>query len=386
MIINRLIVQNWRNFQHSDVQLSERQFIVGPHASGKSNLLDIFRFLREIAAAAGGFQNAVRARGGLSQLRCLSARRDAEIALEIHIAPNWAASPTWRYALGFCQAPGEHSPPMLTYERVWQGQRLLLARPDADDENTPNWHRRTALEDNTTNKDFRELTHVLQSITELQVPSNLRHFPDVSQENAANGHPSDPMTNGLLARIASADEATRQARLKTIEAGLIKAVPQFAQLAFVRDAATGQPHLQARYSHWPPQAGWQREDQFSTGTLRLIGLLWALLESDSVLLIEEPERSLNISAISELAPLFFGMHTRAGGQVLVSTQSDLLLMEPGIDSSEVLILNPTKTGTEVKVASDVDVVRRLLDEGLTAGEVVFSNPEHEPPGGLGLLE
>ena len=63
-----------------------------------------------------------------------------------------------------------------------------------------------------------------QSITELQVPLNLRHFPDVSQENAANGHPSDSLTNGLLARIATADEATRRARLKTIEAGLIKAV------------------------------------------------------------------------------------------------------------------------------------------------------------------
>ena len=71
---------------------------------------------------------------------------------------------------------------------------------------------------------FRELTHFLQSITELQVPSNLRHFPDVSQENAANGHPSDSLTNKLLARIATADEATRRARLKTIEAGLIKAV------------------------------------------------------------------------------------------------------------------------------------------------------------------
>ena len=163
-------------------------------------------------------------------------------------------------------------------------------------------------------------------------------------------------------------------------------MPQFAQLAFIRDAVTGHPHLQARYTHWPPQAGWQREDRFSDGTLRLIGLLWALLESDSVLLIEEPEHSLHISAISELAPLFFGMHTRAGGQVLASTQSDLLLMEPGIDSSEVLMLNPTKTGTEVKVATDVDVVRRLLDEGLTAGEVVFSTPQHEQPSGLGLLE
>ena len=372
MIINRLIVQNWRNFQHSDVQLSERQFIVGPHASGKSNLLDIFRFLREIATATGGFQNAVRARGGLSQLRCLSARRDAEIALEIHIAPNWAAPPTWRYALGFCQAPGEQSPPMLTYERIWQGQQLLVARPDADDENTPNWHRQTALEDNTTNTAFRELTHVLQSITELQVPSNLRHCPDVSQENAANEHLSSSMTNGLLARIASADEATRQTRLKTIEAGLIKTVPQFAQLAFVRDAATGQPHLQARYSHWPPQAGWQREDQFSTGTLRLIGLLWALLESDSVLLIEEPERSLNPEIVSQFAPIFWGMQARKEQQVLISTQSDVLLAEPGIDGTEVLMLTPTETGTEAKLASDIEDVRVLLKAGLTPGEVVFS--------------
>ena len=41
MIVKRLIVKNWRNFQQADVLLRERQFIVGPNASGKSNLLDI---------------------------------------------------------------------------------------------------------------------------------------------------------------------------------------------------------------------------------------------------------------------------------------------------------------------------------------------------------
>ena len=76
----------------------------------------------------------------------------------------------------------------------------------------------------TTGGGFPRTDAFFQSITELQVPLNLRHFPDVSQENAANGHPSDSLTNGLLARIATADEATRRARLKTIEAGLIKAV------------------------------------------------------------------------------------------------------------------------------------------------------------------
>ena len=69
MIINRLIVKNWRNFQHIDVPLRERQFIVGPNASGKSNLLDIFRFLRDIAKAeGGGFQKAISDRGGVSKM------------------------------------------------------------------------------------------------------------------------------------------------------------------------------------------------------------------------------------------------------------------------------------------------------------------------------
>jgi hypothetical protein len=70
-------------------------------------------------------------------------------------------------------------------------------------------------------------------------------------------------------------------------------VPQLEQLEFTRDAVTGRPHLQALYSHWRPNAGLQREDQFSDGTLRLLGLLWALLEGDSLLLLEEPELSLN---------------------------------------------------------------------------------------------
>ena len=380
MIIKRLIAQNWRNFQHIDVQLSERQFIVGPPASGKSNLLDIFRCLREIASEEGGFQNAIAAHGGTAQIRCFTANPDAAIALELHLAPNAAAPPTWRYALGFSQVP-----PTLTHERVWHGDKLLLARPTAADENTPERLTRSVLERNSETT-YSELTHFFQAITELQLSPKLHHFPDGIQQDTVANNVNGQGVNGLLERIASADEETRRARLKTIEEGLTLAVPQFAQLAFIRDAVTGHPHLQARYSHWPPQAGWQREDRFSDGTLRLIGLLWALLESETVLLLEEPELSLHLSAISELAPLFFGMHTRAGGQVLASTQSDLLLMEPGIDSSEVLMLNPTKTGTEVKVATDVNVVRRLLDEGLTAGEVVFSNPQHEQPSGLGLLE
>ena len=104
MIINHLIAKNWRNFQQIDVRLSERQFIVGANASGKSNLLDIFRFLRDIVKAeGGGFQKAVKDRGGVSKIRSLAARSDPEVTIEIHLADDSDSLATWKYGLGFRQ-------------------------------------------------------------------------------------------------------------------------------------------------------------------------------------------------------------------------------------------------------------------------------------------
>jgi predicted ATPase len=75
MIVTKLILQNWRNFRTVDIDLAQRVFVAEPNASGKSNLLDVFAFLRDIAKAGGGLQKAVNDRGGISKLRCLAARK-----------------------------------------------------------------------------------------------------------------------------------------------------------------------------------------------------------------------------------------------------------------------------------------------------------------------
>ncbi|MCP4655266.1 MAG: ATP-binding protein [bacterium] len=49
MYIGRIEFQNWKNFKSTRAQLSRRVFLVGPNASGKSNLLDALRFLRDVA-------------------------------------------------------------------------------------------------------------------------------------------------------------------------------------------------------------------------------------------------------------------------------------------------------------------------------------------------
>ena len=394
MIITHLSATNWRNFQQIDVPLSVRQFIVGPNASGKSNLLDIFRFLQDIAKnEGGGLQEAVAGRGGVPIIRNLVTEQEAEIAIEISLADTLESPETWKYAIGFRQVPQAQSYAhryfaSLTYERVWKDGKLLIDRPDTEDKKDPDRLIHTILED--TNQNFQELVDFFQSITYLHLVPQLLRFPDLitvgSVETDVNAQRSAKISrrkstrtqfgHDLLEKIANVDEETRCSRMKTIEEALKIAVPQLEHLEFKHDEM-GRPHLSVHCSHWHPSSPAQHEAQFSDGTLRLLGLLWALLENESVLLLEEPELSLHVGIVSELAYLIYKMQASKNQQVLVSTHSDVLLAEPGIDGTEVLMLTPTKSGTEVKIASDNEAVKQLLEADFTVGEVVLSRSSPE---------
>jgi predicted ATPase len=62
MYVSRIELQNWKNFKSTGANLARRTFLIGPNASGKSNLLDAFRFLHDLAE--DGLAQAVDDRGG----------------------------------------------------------------------------------------------------------------------------------------------------------------------------------------------------------------------------------------------------------------------------------------------------------------------------------
>ena len=67
MAITKLTVENFKSFDKLEVELRPFNIIVGSNASGKSNFLDVFRFLRDIAADS--LESAVGIRGGGEMLR-----------------------------------------------------------------------------------------------------------------------------------------------------------------------------------------------------------------------------------------------------------------------------------------------------------------------------
>lgn len=362
MRFTRIKLENWKNFLRVDVPLYRRAFLVGPNAVGKSNFLDAFRFLRDIAEPKGSFQGAVESRHGVSQIRSLYARRYPHVGIEVSV--DLDQPKPWTYRLEFAQ--NNQRIPTITREEVTRGSEVLLQRPLPQDRADEKRLQQTHLEQINSNGAFRELAGFFAQVRYLHLVPQLVREPDRSI-----GKSRDPFGGDFLEQLARTPQKTLESRLRRITKALEVAVPQLKELKLERDVATGVPHLKGLYEHWRPNAGWQREDQLSDGTLRLLGLLWVFLDGAAPLLLEEPELSLHSEVVRQIPRMISHLGARAGRQILFSTHSNDILSDEGIPLEEVLVFEPSHEGTKIKIAADDVETRSLIEGGLSVADAVL---------------
>ncbi|MBI2060113.1 MAG: AAA family ATPase [Nitrospirae bacterium] len=381
MRFTALQIGNWRNFEKAEVELQDRVFLEGPNASGKSNLLDVFRFLHDVVAVGGGFQEAVRRRGGVSSLRSLAARRYSDIVIKASLGTDRDRT-AWEYEVCFNQdntaQPGTPRP-LIKKETVTHHGKILRNRPDESDAQDPERLTQTYLEQVHANKDFREVAEFFSTVRYLHIVPQLVRDPDRSK-----GMKDDPYGGDFIEQIARTQKRTREAWLRRIQDALRVAVPQLKELTLQQDSR-GVPHLQGRYEHWRPQGAWQTEELFSDGTLRLMGLLWAALDGSGPLLLEEPEISLHPEVVRYIPQMFFRLQRKSGRQFVVSTHSLEVVGDEGVGVDEVLLLQPGSEGTVLLPASRLKDVKSLLEGGLSLAEAVMPHTRPERAEQLPLL-
>ena len=366
MRITHLAASNWRNFKNVEFDVGERLFVVGPNAVGKSNLLDVFRFLADIAGQGGGLASAIERRGGLGKVRSLFSRTNAKGRLVVDVRLQ-DGQDSWRYRLSVKGEGKGRNRPVVDEELVMKNGEELLRRPDDRDREDEVLLTQTHLEQIASNQRFRPIADYFDRIQYFHlVPQIIR---DPSRALVAN---DDPFGSDFIVQMNATAPRTRDAWLRRMQEALRAAVPGFVSLTIESDPA-GRPHLIAGYKNWRSAPSRQNEADFSDGTLRLIGLLWAIIKtptSPGILLLEEPELSLN-SAIVRILPSMLAQARRSSDlQVILSTHAPEILDDEGISPSEVLVLRVTDDGSRAALLSSSQEAMDDLALGLTASDVV----------------
>ena len=386
MYISRIKLYNWKNFRDCEVILAERCFVIGANATGKSNFLDVLRFLRDIVKQGGGLQFAVNVRGGLKKIRCLAARQRTEVCVEVDISENGKNDPKWKYSLELVNTGGgiQNVTALVNREEVYNyyTKEKILLRDNSFKDDDAETKKYTHLEQPTANAKFREIKDVFQTTEYLNViPQFVRDADSIMLSSGME----DYYGRNFMRRLALLNEKTRNKYLKIINEVLLTAVPQLENLSFVKDEK-GVPHVEAKYHHWRAKGSKQNEQMFSDGTIRLIGFLFAMLDGNGIILLEEPETNLHTAIVAAIPEFVAKVQRNKKRQVIITTHSYEILSNKGIRAEELVILRPSPEGTIAENALDDKAVSAMLEAGLSAADAAMAETRADNIDDIGNVE
>jgi predicted ATPase len=81
--ITRIGVSNFKSFDDMKTELGKFNVIIGANASGKSNFVGIFKFLKDVFAF--GLDNAIAMQGGVDCIRNMNIRSKKDLTIELSL-------------------------------------------------------------------------------------------------------------------------------------------------------------------------------------------------------------------------------------------------------------------------------------------------------------
>ena len=380
--INYLRVSNYRSLGDPiEIYFGNLTALVGPNGSGKSNLCDALRFLSETLKV--GLEAAISRRQGIVAIRKWSSGRPNDVTFEV----------------GFV------FPRSNTLDKATRRQRPLTAHysfqiggSKSEDYRIKNEHARVERQDTdfieeftikegqwtsgpselrpqitplnlalpliAGDERFRPLADALRNISIYSI------FPDTLREPQKPDH-SRPMSE----HGANWSSVLKDLRKEPESRDLIAAVGQLTGDIDDFKVTQAGPYLITQFRHGesysPGKNGkrrprWFAAAQESDGTLRMAGILTALLQSPppTLLGIEEPELTVHPGAL----PLLYDHIREASqrGQVILTTHSpDLLSL---IDADEVRVVERCDGITTI-AAMDESQRQAVRDRLFTPGEL-----------------
>lgn len=322
-MLSRLRVSNFKSLGEAvDLRLGPLTALVGPNGSGKSNLADVVRFVAD--ALRDGLDAAVTSRGGMRGVGRWSGGRPFDVAIELDVHEGDAKG---KYALKLASQSNGQRYRVVHETATWQMDDLGEFEFKVED---GRWSGPDGLAPEiddislvlplvAADRRFRQLNERLRSAAVYAL------FPDVLRAPQKHDSSSPMEEHGAnwatIMRSVLKDE-TSKADLLT---ALIKIVGDIEDV----DVQSVGNFLVPRFKHTNSSGArrdkWFNAAQESDGTLRVTGILTALLQHPVPIFlgIEEPELTVHPGALPVIYDYL--MQAAERSQILITTHSPELL-------------------------------------------------------------
>lgn len=317
-MLTRLRVSNYKSLgEANDLRLGPITALVGPNGAGKSNLADVVRFIAD--ALRDGLDAAVTPRGGMRGIGRWSGGRPFDVYIAVDIEEKGEVG---KYELKLASRNNGEEYRVQHEYAEWNGQSFGVDKgkwrgpsglaPEVDDTSL-------ALPLVAADRRFRRLYELLRGVAVYSI------FPDILR-NPQKHDSSAPMeehgANWATTLRGVLKDGERRADLLTALNRIV------GDIVDVEVRSTG-GFLVPRFKHeQPPETPrkkWFDAAQESDGTLRVAGILTALLQRPSPVFlgIEEPELTVHPGALPVIYDYLVEVSGRA--QILLTTHSPDLL-------------------------------------------------------------
>lgn len=365
MKLTHIAITNWRNFAHIEFDLSSRLFVVGPNSSGKTNLLGALRFLgdigrRGLVAASEDLGGPDRYfRSGADSAAFVATFNDTQNSTEFALflrlmsagPKSTKRSSDADQTFAFPMTDPLTGEPNDRYLDVHQTITAGGKKPTDEGESFP-------VEDEEAQR-----TRVRQTL------AGIRYIHPNPKKMLERSDRYDPdHGTGFFQHVGRFSDQQLDAVVDRIRPIMASVVPEIPNLSYQR---MGLGTEVVFYSDTPVHgaSGVYSHEQFSEGTLRLLGMLFnlATLPRDtSVVLIEEPETFLQASVVRSLPSLLAEVAMNRDVQMIISTHSPELIDSELVLPSQVLMLrseNGETTGELLSQSNDPRI-KAVVSAGL----------------------
>jgi predicted ATPase len=418
--ITRLRLSNFKSFESLDLELGQFTVVVGANGAGKSNLISVFKFLRDISAS--GLDNAISLQGGVQFLRNVRLGPSVPLCIEITAdSPAPPSHPLYRQRPDsdtFFSVAASRTTYRFVIEFASRGAKFSIAEEDL----TQRWElqeyeqvrRRVPLEMRRTGQaEFRLCRENGRYRNTLNLPEDLADFeeallpygsfmpvpggrallleegpfffvPEWTHNFASTAvYDIDPKLPKKAVPITGKAEleedgsnlaivvsnVIRRHESRRQLSNLIQDLLPFVDRVGVERFADTSLLFKTGESYSPGVSF--PASLLSDGTIHVTALLIALFfEQKSFAIIEEPERNLHPFLISRLIGLM--REAAASKQILATTHNAEVIKHAGEEN--VLLMRRTADGfTIAERPLDIEAVQRFLDQELGLEELYVQN-------------